>query len=466
MYFKQFYLGCLAHASYLVGSDGEAAVVDPQRDVEQYLAEAEAEGLKIKYVVETHLHADFVSGHRELAARTGAEIVFGARAGARFPHRAVNDGDELRVGRVVLRVLETPGHTPESISLVVVDTEVSPEPRKVLTGDTLFVGDVGRPDLAGARGFTPQQMAGMMFESLHGKLLKLGDAVEVWPAHGAGSMCGRNISKETSSTIGAQRSSNYALAPMARDEFVRMMTAELPEAPAYFSTDAELNRAGAPPLAEMRRPAALLPQQVAGYANLGYVVLDVRAAAAFGAGHVPGALNVGLGGQFASWAGALIPLGTPLVLVSDDEAQVEEAVTRLARVGHDAVRGYLRGGMPAWREAGFEEAVVEQVTVSDLRRMLEEQSGLQVLDVRRPAEFAAGHAPRAVSAPLSPRLREEAARLDPARPLAVICAGGYRSSAATSLLRPLGFRRLYNVEGGTGAWVAAGFPVEKPTAAI
>jgi hydroxyacylglutathione hydrolase len=466
MYFKQFYLGCLAHASYLVGSEGEAAVVDPQRDVDQYVAEAETQGLRIKYVVETHLHADFVSGHTELAARTGAEIVIGASAGARFPHRAVKDGDELQVGRVRLRVMETPGHTPESISLVVIDTEVSPEPQKVLTGDTLFVGDVGRPDLAGARGHTPQEMAGMLYESLHGKLLKLGDAVEVWPAHGAGSMCGRNISKETSSTVGQQRRFNHALAPMARDEFVRLMTSDLPEAPAYFPVDAEINRAGAPPLTEMRRPVALIPQQVAAYANLGYVVLDVRTAAEFGAGHVPGALNVGLGGQFASWAGALIPLGSPLIVVASDEAQVDEAVMRLARVGHDSVRGYLRGGVEAWREAGFEVSEVEQVSVAELRRMIEDVEDLQVLDVRRPAEFAAGHAPRAASAPLSPRLHEEAARLDPARPLAVICAGGYRSSAATSLLRPLGFRRLYNVEGGTGAWLTAGYPVEKPTAPI
>ena len=466
MYFKQFYLGCLAHASYLVGSEGEAAVVDPQRDVDQYVAEAEACGLKIKYVVETHLHADFVSGHRELAARTGAEIVIGARAGATFPHRAVKDGDELRVGKVIIRVLETPGHTPESISFVIIDTEVSGAPQKVLTGDTLFVGDVGRPDLAGARGFTPQQMAGMMYESLHGKLLKLDDEVEVWPAHGAGSMCGRNISKETSSTIGQQRRFNYALAPMSRDEFVRLLTTDLPEAPAYFPADAAINREGAPPLAEVYRPAALLPQQVVAYANLGYAVLDVRTAAEFGAGHVPGALNIGLGGQFASWAGALIALGTPLIVVASDESQVDEAVTRLARVGHDSVRGYLRGGMEAWREAGFEVSSVEQVSVAELRRMLEEREDLQVLDVRRVAEFNAGHAPRATNTPLSPRLREEAARLDTERPLAVSCAGGYRSSAATSLLRPFGFRHLYNVEGGTGAWVAAGYPVEKPAAAI
>jgi glyoxylase-like metal-dependent hydrolase (beta-lactamase superfamily II) len=466
MYFKQFYLGCLAHASYLVGSEGEAAVVDPQRDVGQYVAEAEGQGLKIKYVVETHLHADFVSGHRELAARTGAEIVFGAEAGARFPHRAVRDGDELKVGKLVLRFLETPGHTPESISVVIVDTEVSDEPQKVLTGDTLFIGDVGRPDLAGARGFTPEMMAAQMYESLHGKLLKLSDSVEVWPAHGAGSMCGRNISKETSSTIGEQRRFNYALAPMPKDEFVRMMTNDLPEAPAYFPADAAINREGATPLAELPRPSALLAQQVAAYANLGYVVLDVRAAAEFGAGHVPGALNVGLGGQFASWAGALIPLGSPIILVAADDEQVDEAVTRLARVGHETVRGYLRGGVEAWREAGFDLGQVQQVTVSDLRRMLDEQPELQLLDVRRPAEYAAGHAPRAESSPLGPRLAEEAAGLDRARPLAVICAGGYRSSAATSLLQPLGFRRIYNVAGGTGAWVAAGYPVEKPSAAI
>src|SRR5919112_3290246 len=407
MFFKQFYLGCLAHASYLVGSDGEAAVVDPQRDVDQYVAEAEAHNLKIRYVVETHLHADFVSGHCELAARTGAEIVFGRAARATFPHRAVSEGDELRVGRVRLRFIETPGHTPEGVSVLVIDTEVSAEPQKVLTGDTLFIGDVGRPDLAGSKGFTSEQMAAMLYDSLHGKLLKLDDAVEVFPAHGAGSMCGRNISKETSSTIGQQRRFNYALAPMGRDEFVRLLTADLPEAPAYFPADARINREGAPPLAEVHRPAALLPQQVVAYANLGYAVLDVRPADEFGAGHVPGALNIGLGGQFASWAGALIPLGTPLIVVAADEAQVDEAVTRLARVGHDSVYGYLRGGMGAWREAGFEVSEVEQVSVAELRRMLEDVADLQVLDVRRPAEFAAGHAPRAASAPLSPRLHEE-----------------------------------------------------------
>src|SRR4029079_879873 len=262
MYFKQFYLGCLAHASYLIGSEGEAAVVDPQRDVDQYIAEAAGQGLKIKYVIETHLHADFVSGHRELAARTGAEIVFGAQADAAFPHRAVSDGDEIKLGKVVLRIIETPGHTPESISVLVVDTEVSGQPQKILTGDTLFVGDVGRPDLAGGKGYTPPMMAAMMYDTLHGKLLQLPNEVEVYPAHGAGSMCGRNMSAETSSTIGEQRQTNYALQPMSKDEFVRLRTTDWAEAPAYFPRDAEINRSGAEPLDRLPKPPALSAQEL------------------------------------------------------------------------------------------------------------------------------------------------------------------------------------------------------------
>src|SRR5687767_5265818 len=278
MYFKQFYLACLAHASYLIGSEGEAVVVDPQRDVDQYITEAEAQGLKIKYVVETHLHADFVSGHRELADRTGAEIVIGAKAGATFPHRAVHEGDEIMLGGVVLRIIETPGHTPESLCLAVIDPRISVHPQKVLTGDTLFIGDVGRPDLAGGKGYTPQMMAEMMYETLHQKLLKLPDEVEVYPAHGAGSMCGKNMSTERSSTIGEQKKTNYALKPMAKDEFVRMMTADLPEAPAYFPKDAEINRGGAHALADVSRPAALSPQEANELATHGHVILDVRSA--------------------------------------------------------------------------------------------------------------------------------------------------------------------------------------------
>ncbi len=322
MYFKQFYLNCLAHASYLIGSDGEAAVVDPQRDVDQYLDEAAAQNLKIKYVIETHLHADFVSGHRELAARSGAQIIFGAQAKATIPHQAVRDGDELTIGRVRLGILETPGHTPEGICVLVSDTEVSDQPQRVLTGDTLFIGDVGRPDLAGAKGCTPQTMAGMMYDSLHEKLLRLDDAVEVFPAHGAGSMCGKNLSTETSSTIGQQRKFNYALQPMTKEQFIKLLTTDLPEAPAYFSKDAEINRTGADFLIGLPTATALPVAEVAKLARAGVIILDVREAADFGAGHVPGALNIGLGGQFASWAGSLISMAAPIVIVAASDEKV------------------------------------------------------------------------------------------------------------------------------------------------
>jgi hydroxyacylglutathione hydrolase len=459
MYFKQFYLSCLAHASYLIGSGGEAAVVDPQRDVEQYINEAEAEGLKIRYVIETHLHADFVSGHRELAERTGAKIVFGREAGAAIDYATAKDGDEFRIGKVVLRVLETPGHTPESISILVTDAEAPNQPQKVLTGDTLFIGDVGRPDLVNSKGFTAEQMAGMLYDSLHDKLLNLSDAVEVWPAHGKGSLCGRNMSNETSSTIGRQRSLNYALQPMTKEEFVKMMTADLPEAPAYFSKDAEINRGGARSLAELPRPTALSPAEVNKLAGCGATILDVRANIEFGAGHVPGALNIGLGGPFDSWAGQLLKFDAPIVIVAQDESKVDEAVTGLARVGIECVQGYLSGGMDAWRRAGLDVSAIQQISVDDLSELLNTQKNLQVIDVRQPVEYRDGHVPSAVNAPLA-RVDERAPEFDPNRRTAVICAGGFRSSAATSILERLGFKKLLNVLGGTGAWIKAGYPVE------
>jgi hydroxyacylglutathione hydrolase len=459
MEFKQFYLGCLAHASYLIGSRGEAAIVDPQRDVDAYLAEAAAKGLTIRWVIETHLHADFVSGHRELAERTGATIVFGRKAGATFPHRAVEDGERIVLGDSTLGILETPGHTPESISILVTDHAVSNLPQKVLTGDTLFIGDVGRPDLAGARGFTAEQMAGMLYDSLHGKLLTLPDDVEVYPAHGAGSMCGRNISKETSSTIGEQRRFNYALQPMTRDAFVRMMTTDLLPAPQYFPRDAEINRGGARLLADLPPPVPLAPRDVVTRVANRALALDVRTAAAFGAGHIPGSVNIGLGGQFASWAGSLIGADTPIVLVAEDEAQVAEAVTRLARVGHESVTGFLAGGIYAWDRAGMPVMKIPQLPVDELKARLAEEPSLQLIDVRRPPEYRAGHAPSAVSVPLDD-LTRLSGTLDPFRPTAAICASGYRSSAATSLLAKRGFPAVFNVIGGTNAWQAAGYPVE------
>jgi glyoxylase-like metal-dependent hydrolase (beta-lactamase superfamily II)/rhodanese-related sulfurtransferase len=458
MFFKQFYLACLAHASYLIGSGGEAAVVDPQRDVDEYLAEADAQGLKIKYVIETHLHADFVSGHQEIAARTGAQIIFGEKAGAAFEHRAVKDGEEIEMGSVTLRFIETPGHTPEGICVLIT---APGEPQKLLTGDTLFIGDVGRPDLAGGKGYTPQMMAEMMYDSLHGKLLKLPDEVEVYPAHGAGSMCGRNMSKETSSTIGEQRNFNYALKPMSKEEFVTMMTADLPEAPVYFPKDAEINRSGARGLSELQPPQPLTPQQVLALKDYGHVLLDVRSAADFGAAHVPGSLNIGLGGQFAIWAGSLIPLSASIIVIADTGAQVDETVVRLARVGIENVKGYLEGGVQKWRDVGLPVDTITQISVDELNERIANDD-MQIVDVRRPAEYVNGHVPRALNAPLASldnslgplNLRKD-------KLTAVICAGGYRSSAAASLLQQQGFSNLLNVAGGTGAWVNAGYTTEQ-----
>jgi glyoxylase-like metal-dependent hydrolase (beta-lactamase superfamily II)/rhodanese-related sulfurtransferase len=458
MYFKQFYLACLAHASYLIGSDGEAAVVDPQRDVDEYIDEANAQGLTIKYVIETHLHADFVSGHQEIAARTGAQIIFGARAGVEFEHRAVKDGEEMTLGDITLRFIETPGHTPEGICVLVT---APGEPQKLLTGDTLFIGDVGRPDLAGGKGYTPQMMAEMMYDSLHGKLLKLPDDVEVYPAHGAGSMCGRNMSKETSSTIGEQRNFNYALKPMSKEDFVTMMTADLPEAPVYFPKDAEINRSGARRLSELQPPQALTPQQVQQLRDEGHILLDVRSAADFGAAHVPGSTNVGLGGQFAMWAGSLIPLNASIVVIADTGAQVDETVVRLARVGIENVKGYLEGGVESWHAAGLPINTLTQISVAELNERIANDN-LQIVDVRRPAEYVNGHVPHAQNAPLASLEKSLGPlSLEKDKLTAVICAGGYRSSAAASLLQQQGFTNLLNVAGGTGAWVNAGYPVEK-----
>ena len=461
MYFKQFYLGCLAHASYMIGSDGEAAVVDPQRDIDSYIEEARVQGLEIRHVIETHLHADFVSGHRELAHRTGAKIYFGAKAGAKFEHVPVREGDEIRMGDVVLRFLETPGHTPESVSVLVFDRAVSESPKAVLTGDTLFIGDVGRPDLAGSdplRGSDPgmsaQELAGMLYDSLHGKLLALPDSVEVYPAHGAGSLCGRNISSETSSTIGQQRQFNYALRPMPKEEFVRMMTTDLPEAPVYFARDVAINRDGASELDELPDPATLEARDVEALQKNGAIVLDTRPAAQYGAGHVPGSLHIGLSGQFASWAGALISPQVPILLVSEERDQVREARTRLARVGLENVAGYLAGGLLEWHRAGLPLATTEQIGVEELDARIREGAAGRVVDVRRPGEWQAGHIADAVHVPLN-TLVQHAAELPKDQPVAVICAGGFRSSIGTSILEQQGFTRVTNVVGGMAAWRTA-----------
>jgi len=461
MYFQQFYLSCLAHASYLVGSEGIAAVVDPQRDVEIYLEEARQQGLKIAYVIETHLHADFVSGHKELAERTGATICVGAKGGAKFPHRAMKEGDEIRFGRCVLRFLETPGHTPESMCVLVTDTERGAEPWAVLTGDTLFIGDVGRPDLSPEH--TPQQLAALLYDSLHEKLLKLPDTVEVYPAHGAGSLCGRNISPERQSTIGKERAFNYALQPMSREEFVCMLTADLPERPGYFALDAQINREGAEPLAELPPLVGLRPDEVARRQEAGAVVLDTRPTAQFGAGHVPGSIHIGLGGQYASWAGILIGLDRELVLVAEDPERLAESRMRLTRVGIEKVTGHLDGGVLAWEKSGRRLGEIPQISVVQLAEQLRARPGeIQVVDARKPGEWDAGHIEQAVLKPLS-ELTLRTADLDPEKPIAVHCKSGYRSSIATSLLKRAGFREVMNVTGGFDAWVAQKLPVAGQT---
>lgn len=457
MFFKQFYLGCLAHASYMIGSEGRAAVVDPRRDVEIYLEEAEAQGLTIGHVLLTHLHADFVAGHAELARRTGARIYIASKAGANFPHVPLGDGDEIRFGSAVLQAMETPGHTPESLSYLVFDKEQSPEPLAVLTGDTLFVGDVGRPDLLGST-LPATELAGMLYDSLHGKLLTLANDVKVYPAHGAGSLCGRNISQETSSTIAREKQFNYACQPMSRERFIELVTVDLPEAPGYFSRDAQINREGAGTLVDLAPLPALSPVQVAAMQANGHVVLDTRTAAAFGAGHVPASVNIGLGGQFASWAGAVLGLDARILIVAEDLERVAESRLRLARVGIENVVGYLEGGIHAWDSAGLPLAQLPQITVDELHARINEDANVQVLDVRRPGEWDGGHIAQARHIPLN-QLEGRLAACDFSRPTAITCAGGYRSSIAASLLLRHGVKNLLNVVGGMTAWRNANYPV-------
>ena len=454
MYFEQFYLGCLAHASYLLASEGEAVVVDPQRDVELYLKAAAEHGATVRHIFETHLHADFVSGHRELAARTGAKIYMGAQSGAKFEHVPVSDGFELKFGKVSIRVLETPGHTPESICLVVTDAEKSSAPWAVLTGDSLFIGDVGRPDLSPRH--TPAQLAGLLYDSLHTKLMSLPDSVLVYPAHGAGSLCGKNMRSERSSTIGTERLTNYALQITSREEFIRQLTSNLPARPEYFARDAEINRTGAAALSDLPPLGGLSPLELDGMLKAGEIALDVRPMDEFAAGHVPGSVNIALGGQFASWAATVLGLTSHPVLIAETDAQIEEARLRLARVGIEELDGYLAGGVAAWKESGKPLATVAQISAQDLEQGL--GSGkVQVLDVRREPEWDAGHVEGAAWWPLD-NFRVSPPEIDHEVALAVHCKGGYRSMIAASLLQRAGFRNVFNLIGGFDAWQQANLP--------
>ena len=457
--FKQFYLGCLAQASYLVGANGDAVIVDPRRDVDVYIDEAKDRGLAIRYVIETHLHADFVSGHRELAERTGATVVISHRAGAIYPHRAVKDGDVIDVGGLALTILETPGHTPESISILVADPKVSSHPQMVLTGDTLFIGDVGRPDLLGSKGLTAEHMAGVLYDSLHAKLLPLADDVLVYPAHGAGSLCGKNLSKDTVSTMGRQRATNIALQPMTREAFIAFLTKDAPETPAYFPLDVEINRHGAPTLEPVLAPRALSAAETKELQRKGAIVVDVRSSEDYARGAVPHSLNIGLGGQFASWAGTLVDAARDVVIVADDEAGASEARMRLSRVGLEKVAGWLAGGIADWRSQGFRVETTAQVTVNELQSVLDTPPAtpFQVIDIRRDGEWNAGHIKGAIHAPLH-MLEDRSAAFDPQRRTYVFCGGGYRSIMGAEILREVGFKDVIDVKGGMAEWRAEGLP--------
>ena len=459
MYFEQFYLGCLAHASYLLGSEGEAAVVDPQRDVDIYLKAAEEQKLKICHIFETHLHADFVSGHKELAARTGAKIYIGAKARAAFPHVPLRDGFDLKFGKTRIKALETPGHTPESTCLVITDEEKSTRPWAVLTGDTLFIGDVGRPDLS--KNYSPQELAGMLYDSLHKKLLALPDDVVVYPAHGAGSLCGRNMRAERSSTIGTERLTNCVLQIRSRDEFIRQLTSNLPARPEYFLQDAEINREGAAALTELPPLRELSPAELKSLIEEGVPALDVRSGDHFAAGHVPLSINIALSGQFATWAGTVLGLAARPALIADSAQQIEEARMRLARVGIEDVSGFLPGGVDAWKQSGFPMAEMPQLTVQELQTRLAE-NGLRVLDVRREGEWQAGHIAEADWWPLD-KFKAALPQVDKGQPLAVHCKSGYRSMIACSLLKRAGYENVINVVGGFDAWQQAKLPSQTDT---
>ena len=458
MIFQQYYLGCLSHASYLIGDESTktAVVVDPQRDVDQYLADAKALGLTIRYVFLTHFHADFLAGHLELRERAGARICLGARASAEFDFQRFGDGSRLDLGRVRLETLETPGHTPEAISILVYDLDRDAEhPHAVLTGDTLFIGDVGRPDLMASVGVTADELAAMLYDSLHAKLLQLPDDTLVYPAHGAGSLCGKNLGKETFSTMGVQRRYNYALQPMGKDDFVKLVTTDLPESPQYFAYDADLNRRERPGLEETmsRNLRALTFDELLRARDAGAQVLDTRDAVEYAAAHLPGSLNIGLGGQYATWAGTLLDPQRPIVLVAEPGRE-EESGMRLGRIGFDRVEGYLEGGIESAeaRPGAIERS--ERITAVTVAEELESSAPPIVVDVRTPGEYAQKRIEGSRHIPLS-HLAERLGELPRDRRLIVHCATGYRSTIGASLLRQHGFHDVSDLVGGIAAWEAS-----------
>ena len=463
MILQQFYLNCLAHASYLIGDEqsGEAVVVDPQRDIEQYVAFAAQHQLRIAHVILTHLHADFIAGHLELRDRVGARIYLGAAAKAEYAFTPLADGDRIELGRVRLEAIETPGHTPESISIMVFDLDRSDTaPHAVLTGDTLFVGDVGRPDLRAALGWSATDLGALLYESLRTKLMALPDASLVYPAHGAGSLCGKAISNDTVSTIGEQRRLNYALQPMTKRAFVDLITADQPDAPAYFTYDAVMNSQERPTLDEAlaRELNPMTLDLVLALQRTGGQILDTRDPAEFAAAHLAGSLNIGLGGQYATWAGTLLGHERPIVIIADPGREHEAAI-RLGRIGFDHIVGYLKDGLHSLAARPELTAATERVSAPLAAERLAAGEAIAV-DVRSPGERASKSVAGSIGIPLN-RLAERVQQLPKDRPLLVYCAGGYRSSIAASLLQQQGFTKVSEIAGGIAAWEAAKLPVEQ-----
>jgi glyoxylase-like metal-dependent hydrolase (beta-lactamase superfamily II)/rhodanese-related sulfurtransferase len=454
VFFRQYYLGCLSHASYLIGdtSTGTAVVVDPQRDIAEYLADAESHGLRIVTVLETHFHADFLSGHLELAERAGASIGYGRRAAGRaeFPIVTFADGDTIELGEVVLEIRETPGHTPESISIVVWPEGQSGTPYGVLTGDTLFIGDVGRPDLLGSIGFTKEELADKLYDSLHNKLMTLPDATRVYPAHGAGSACGKNLSTELWSTMGEQRKTNYALRASSKEKFVELVTEGQPPAPGYFVYNAILNQKGRELLDESQMPKAMTYDEVREALKGGAVLVDGRDPEEFALGHLKGALNIGLEGRYAEFAGSVVKPTDDIILFTDSERELE-GKNRLARIGFDRVVGYLKDPHAVMFENQRDVEAASRLTTNALGERIADVPELQLVDVRNPGEAAAGTINHAVNIPVG-QLPDRLGELDPRKPTVVYCAGGYRSSMAASLLRKQGFADVSDLLGGYNAW--------------
>lgn len=449
MIVQQLYTNCLSEAAYFIADGGEAAIVDPLRDIDEYLKLAEEHKVKIKYIFETHFHADFVSGHLDLAKATGATIVYGPLTNAAFDFHLAKDGEEFRIGDLTIKVLHTPGHTLESTCYLLQDEKG--EDYCIFTGDTLFVGDVGRPDLFSGN-LTKEDLAAMMYDSLNNKIKTLPDHVIVYPAHGPGSACGKNLGKETFSTIGTQKASNYALKDQTKEAFINEVTSGLNTPPAYFPLNAQINSTGYESL-DVVRSKALTPFTVADFEQKvkdGAIILDTRASSVFTEGFVPESISIGLDGRFAEWAGSILPFDKELVLVTDPGKE-EETVIRLARVGLDKVIGYLEGGFEAWQQSGKKIDLIIDVEPEELAMDIPFDNKLQIIDVRKPAEFEAGHVKGAENIPLN-ELSDplHMAQIDDEANLYVHCAGGYRSVIACSLMKREGFHNLRNVLGGFG----------------